>query len=427
MSSFGLNAFIALRQLRARRRQTVTVVLGVALGVTVLLSSMSLFGGLLSSFTAKVIDATPHITLTAESALGSAPDVIVESTSDLPVMVQLEKNSDRQERAHLRNVFPTIQSIERTVGNDVRVISPFVTTQAVAAFGTNELTLPLHGVIPKSEASLTGLNRFLITGSVERLEATYNGVLLGSKAAKDLGVITGDRLRMVAPSGVVFTTQVCGIYELGFEVADRRGIVNLRFAQSFDQLPADEASGVSFHVHDISQARTVADKIQTLTGLKADTWQETNSSFIAIFTFLRNLFFVVTGFVIVICGFGVANILITTVIEKQRDVAAMKSLGFTKRDVSLVYLMQGAFIAVVGGLLGLSIGAVVVYVLGQIPGNDPTNVIMPFKNENLPVEFNAWYFVIAFASLSVVSLIASVLPARSAANVVPVRILRSER
>lgn len=417
---------IALKQLLARKRQAILIISGVVVGVTVLLVTVSLFGGLLESFTAKILDVAPHVRMTAERTEGSAADVLVDAADGGPVAVELRKNSERVERTLVRNVMTVLRSVERSVGDELIAASPYLATQALAVYGTNETTLPINGVLPEEEARITDLPRYMLSGSVARLQAARNGMLIGAKAAADIGVDQGDRLQLVSLTGEVFIVQIVGVYRMGVEASDRSAYVNLRLAQALERALPGEASGIGFQIRDVTRAPAVAAAIERVTGRKAETWDETNAGVISIFRFLRTLFLVVVGFVIVICGFGVANILITSVLEKQRDIAVMKSFGFSAGAITWMYLFQGLVIALVGGVIGSVTGAVAIKLMAMLPSGG-TGGVAPIDNKTLQMSWNLWYFALAIGGTVLVSIIAAVAPARSAARLVPVEILRGER
>jgi lipoprotein-releasing system permease protein len=417
---------IAIRQLLARKRQALVIIGGVVLGVMVLLVTMSLFGGLLASFTSKILDVAPHVALTAESAHRAGHDLLVESRSGREAVVQLVRRSGKEERPLLRDYPTLLRRIEREYGDRLTAASPYLSTEALAAYGTNETTLAVKGVVPNREADLSDLSRYLLSGSVQRLEASRNGMLIGSRAAEDLGVKYGDRIRLVSLSGDLFSLKIVGVYHLGVEASDRSALVNLRLAQLLEHALPGQASGIGFHLRDVTDARAVADSIESLTGQRTETWDEANAGIISVFVILRLLFLIAVGLVIVICGFSIANILLTSVLEKEREIAVMKSFGLSARSITQVYLLQGLMIALAGSLLGAILGAAAIGLVGMIP-NGGTGGVSPVEHETLQMEWNAWYFVLAIASTSVASILASALPARSAAKLVPVDILRGEQ
>lgn len=417
---------IALQQMLARKRQAVIIIMGVVVGVTVLLVTISLFDGLLASFTAKILDVAPHVTMKADRAEGGRADLLAVPDDGVQAAVQLDRSGEREERVHVRNIMSVLRNVERTMGDQVRAASPYLATQALAAYGTNESTLPVVGVLPEREADLSDLPRYLLSGSIARLEASRDGMLIGAKAAEELGVDVGDRMQLVSLSGEVIPVMIVGVYRMGVEAADRSAFVNLRLAQALDRALPGEASGIGFQLRSVADADVVAQRIQSLTGFTTETWQQTNAGIISIFRFLQALFYVVVGFVIVICGFGVANILITTVMEKQRDIAVMKSFGFGSGTIVGIYLIEGLLIGAIGSVVGSVVGAAAIALMGMIPSGG-TGGVAPIESKTLQMGFAPWYFVTAIAGTLIVSTAAAIAPARTAARVAPARILRGER
>lgn len=412
---------IAVRQLLARRRQALIIVAALSLGVAVLIVTLSLFGGLIESFTDRILEVAPHVSVTAESLAPGGGDLLVEG--GVKTAVELERSAAPEERARLRNVMSIVRLLERNFEDRVTVLSPYLQTQALAVYGVNETTLPIRGVIPAREGALSSLKRYLLSGSIARLSATRNGMLIGRRAAKELGVEEGDRIRLVSLSGQVVTVQIIGVYSLGVEASDASALVNLRLAQGLERALPGEATGIALHIADVSRASEVARDIERLTGQKSRTWEEMNAGFLSIFAFLQILFRVVVGFVEVICGFGVANILLTTVSEKQRDIAVMKSFGVSRADVTRIYLLQGVMIALAGSIIGSILGAIGIELMGHIPSGGSGGV-GALSNATLQMSWSIWHFVAAIASTSIAGIVAAVAPARSAARLQPIDILR---
>ncbi len=417
---------IAITQLRARRRQTAVVVGGVVIGVAVLVVTLSLFGGLLGSFTAKILDVAPHVTMKAESAAWNRTDRLVDGQGESGAAVEIEKNAEQQERIRVRNVMSLLRVVERSLADEISVASPYLATDVLASYGTNQYTLPVVGVLPEREARMRDLRRYMVSGSLARLEASRDGILIGWKAAEDLGVTSGDRLRLVSMSGDAQPMQVVGVFRIGVASVDRSAFVNLRIAQALEHALPGEATGIGFQLRDVGSAARTARSIESLTGHATETWEQTNAGVISVFVFLQNLFRVVIGFVVVICGFGIANVLITTVGEKRRDIAVMKSFGISAGAITRIYLLQGVMIALVGGVIGCAVGAVGIYLLAMVPSVG-TGGVAPIDSATLQMGWSVWYFVIALASTMLAAVVASVAPARSAARIMPVDVLRGER
>jgi lipoprotein-releasing system permease protein len=121
----------------------------------------------------------------------------------------------------------------------------------------------------------------------------------------------------------------------------------------------------------------------------------------------------------------VANILITNVLEKYRDIAIMKSIGFRKGEISTMYMLQGIMVACIGACIGCLLGMVMIQVLGSIPVTPSQTGTV--RSDRLSMGLSGMYFLAASALSLIVCVAASVGPSRKAARVRPVEILRGER
>lgn len=416
----GLLLEIARRQLSARKRQGITAVVGMMIGVAVLLITLSLFGGLLDSFTSRILEVSAHVTMKSEAVAGAGSRVLLQEGT-----VELRGTAGKGERMRVRNVLSLLRVIERELGKEVTAASPYLATQALAVYGVNDATIPVVGVIPSREAELSNPGKYLESGSMSRFTASRNGILLGRRAADDLGVRTNDRIRLVSLTGRGIPVQVVGVYRFGVEASDRGAFVNLRLAQTLEGALPGEATGIGMQLADIDRADEIAGTIERLTGWRTETWKETNAGFLSIFTFLQMLFRVVVGFVIVICALGVANILVTTVSEKRRDIALMKSYGLSGGDISRLYILQGGIVALIGSVAGLLLGLIGIWVFSQLPSVGADG-LGPVDSTTFDMSWSPWYAIVAVASASIAGVVASLAPARAVARVVPAEVFRQE-
>jgi lipoprotein-releasing system permease protein len=414
---------VAIRQMATRRRQTIAVIGGVALGVTVLIVTISLFAGLVDSFSERILDVGYHVTMSADPVEGGRAAILLGS--ERKRAVELRRTGEAAERLRVRNAMTLLRLIEQNLGSELAAASPYLSTQALIAYGTNETTIPIHGILPEQEEQIADLSRNLREGSFKRMAGMSNGLLLGSRAAEEFGMKTGSRVRLVSLTGEVFNMQVVGVYHFGVEALDRLGLVNLRIAQALDRALPSEASGIGFQLRHVERAEVVARRIERLTGMKTYTWRQTNASALEVFRSQQIFFYVVAGFILIIFGFGVASILITTVMEKQRDIAVMRSFGFSSNAITRVFLIQGAAVAIVGSILGSLVGAVAIALLGMLPFVEQG--VVPFESRTLPMAWSVWYFVGAILSTILASVIAAIAPARAAARLVPAGVLRGKR
>ncbi len=201
--------------------------------------------------------------------------------------------------------------------------------------------------------------------------------------------------------------------------------LNLKLAQNIGGYPTDDVTDIYIRVKNLKQDLKVAKNIQSLTNYKAITWEEKAASVLALFKMISMIVYFLVFFVVLVAGFGVANVLITNVLEKTRDIAILKSFGFKKSEITVVYLFQGLIVAVLGAAIGCLLGYLMIEILSsiQIASSGSSAV----RTNRLLMGKDLWYFTFSSGFAVLVSLIASIIPARNAAKVNPVEILRGEK
>lgn len=411
---------IAFRHLLGQRRQTTLTVAGVAVGVAVLLVISGLMNGLLVSFTETIVDASPHLTMTSEKTQKESKTNLAEKAWP-QALIGLTDRGEPTEQGFMRAYSERERQARELPGIDV--ISPYVTSQVIAAGGAETKPLLLSGILPDREEQIVKLTRRINDGSFEAFRANSLSILLGSAAAKDLDVTTGDRLRLISPSGRVISTRVVGIYTTGVKVLDEKGYVHLRQAQILEELDSGSISGLNFTVKDLDAVDEVAAALSGRTGLKVSTWRETNANIISLFKTIGTIARLLVVFTIVVAGFGVANVLITVVLGKSRDISLLRTIGFTRARILTLFLVEGGLLGLAGALGGALLGFVVTTLLSFVPvaGESEYSV-----RKTLYMDQNPDTYLMTAIFALVICLIASVGPARRASRLRPIDVLRGE-
>jgi lipoprotein-releasing system permease protein len=413
---------IAYRQLRNRRRQAALTISGIAVGVMVLVTAVSLMDGLLQSFIEKIVNNAPHLTVSGERVKQPVPDMLLDAPQG-GSRVDLIKNTERQDEEVIKNY----AMVETQVRSEplVTAVSPMVLVNTIGSFGTLSVTMPVLGVLPEEADKIQHFRENMVTGKFEELGKTPDGVIVGSSLAKNLTVRTGDRLDLIGTRGDRFAVRVVGTFSTGINDIDNNAYVNLPLAQMVGGFPADEVTQLALRLSDIAPDAAVARSIAGRTNYRVKTWEENSSSIIGLFRMISGIVYFLVFFVILVAGFGVANILITNVLEKYRDIAIMKSMGFRRGEITAMYMLQGTLVAAIGAFIGCLLGAVMIQVLSSIPITPSQQGLI--RSDRLLMKKDPAYYALASAFSFVVCLIASLGPSRRAAGVNPVDILRGER
>lgn len=411
---------IAVRHLLGQRRQTSLTVGGVAVGVTVLLVISGLMNGLLVSFTETIVDAAPHLVMTGEKEQEEGRANLA-ARSWPGALVALTDRGEPTERGFMRAYSERERQAREIDG--IEAISPFVTSQVIAAGGAETKPLLLSGVMPDREDRVIKLASRVKEGSFEAFRANPLGILLGSAAAKDLDVRTGDRLRLISPSGRVVATRVVGTYSTGVKALDEKGFVHLRQAQILEELDSGSVTGLNFKARDVEAVDALAEALSARTGLKVSTWRETNANIIALFKTISTIATMLVVFTIVVAGFGVANVLITVVLGKSRDISLMRTIGFTRARILALFLLEGGLIGLLGATGGAALGFVVTSLLSLVPVAGESDYA---TRQTLLLDQNPRTYLLTALFALFICLVASVGPARRASQLRPIDVLRGE-
>ena len=413
---------IAFRQLFQRKRQAALIISGIGVAVMVLVTAMSLMNGILASFAEKIVNNSPHIVLSGEKVHQPVGDTLLPpgGSGDHVFFI---KNTERQDEDVIKNYSMIMDAVRREP--HIATVSPVVYVNTIVAFGTLSLPAPVIGVVAAEADKIQHFSENMLSGRFAELERTPDGVMLGSSLARDLSAQMGDQIQCVGTVGDRFTFRVLGVFSTGMNDADNSAYSNIPRAQTLGGFSRDEITQMDLRVTDLEENTLVAARIAEVTNHKATTWEENSAGILSLLKMISSIVYVLVFFVIVVAGFGVANILITNVLEKYRDIAIMKSLGFRRDEITVIYLLQGAAVALIGAAIGCLLGFVMIQVFRSIPVT-PSQTGM-IRSDRLQMGMSPWYFAMASGFALVVCVFASIGPSRKAARVNPVEILRGER
>jgi lipoprotein-releasing system permease protein len=402
--------FVALRYLTAKRKQavisviTAISVLGVAFGVLALVVALAINNGFRNTLQRNLIGATAQ------------------------VMVMEKETSEG-----IRNWRELVQKMRALPG----------VTQATASlygnviyFGNQPVGGVLKGILPPAEAEPPEALKRLQHGSFEDWKPDERGrmpLILGSRLANQLGVVTGATIKVVTPQMTgygqrldEFPFRVTGIFESGFfEIDNAWAFTSLGSCQAVLGL-TDVVNAVELRIEDLMAAGEVSALAEKAAGpkLTATNWREMNKPLLTALEGEKAVMVLVIGLIQGVAALNILISLIMMVMEKHRDIALLISMGARKGQISRIFIMQGLLIGLVGTLLGLAGGYLVCYLGNRFRLIELNEAIyslsyVPFEPKALDA---AW---IAAGALFV-SLIATIYPARSAALIAPAEALRYE-
>lgn len=280
---------------------------------------------------------------------------------------------------------------------------------------------PAHvfGIELSEHLSVSDLEEQILFGSIDSFRESPMGVMLGRRLADRLNVRVGDSL-ILESSGIKERFRICAVYETGVSDIDRvRIFMHLDQARSLLQQP----HGVSFvqvSLFDRDRAPADAALIQNLTMHAAFSWQERERVWLDVFIVLQISAAITVSTIIFVSGLGMFNTLAMIVMEKTREIAILRSMGYTRADISNIFLWQGAIVLLFGVVLGFALGALVTYGISNLP----IRIRGIFSTDSYVVEWSALHYVYAAITATAIVIFASLAPARRAARLIPGDVIR---
>ncbi|MGH8008129.1 MAG: FtsX-like permease family protein, partial [Candidatus Binatia bacterium] len=270
----------------------------------------------------------------------------------------------------------------------------------------------------------------------EERTVSLSSVIIGEELAKQLGVTLGDPINIVSPLnttpsplGMVPRVRrfvVAALLDTGmYEYDSALVLMALKDAQSFFDLEG-RVSGVEMRVTDVYAAQTIARRLEAALGLpyKARDWTEINRNLFAALALEKVVYFIVLLLIVLVAAFNIIATLIMVVMEKRKDIAVLKSMGATGRSIGRIFVYKGLIIGVVGTLLGTLFGYVGCWLLDRYEFIElPKDV---FYVSTVPVKIYLENFLAVGVASVVICLLATIYPARQAARLAPVEVIRYE-
>jgi lipoprotein-releasing system permease protein len=402
---------IALTHVLTRVRQTLVGMLGVAMGVGFSVMMAALMEGSQRDFVTQLVDSLPHITVSDERR-----DPPRQPAEDAYVAVQLSGLRTPVTRPGIKNPFAITASLETWLDGTV---APSVQSRAVIRYAGRDTAANVTGIEPRREKLVSKLATQIRQGSLDSLFKASNAIILGDKLAAKIGARVGNTIALAAGTGQVLSCQVVALFHSGMSQADETQAYTLIKTAQILAGQTDLVNALRIRVKDIMQARDIATRIEAQMRYKAVSWQEANEDLLSAFQIRNFIMYAVVGAILLVASFGTYNIISTITHEKTRDIAILKSLGFTSATVRRIFLIEALLIGLAGALLGWVLGYMLCLGLGTIEFKSPF-----MDATTLPLYYSPAHYLLAAAVALSASAIAGFLPARKAASVHPVEIIR---
>lgn len=404
-----INTLIAKTYIVSNKKRTGVAALGVVLGMSIYIFMNCMLVGFDKSSSESIFKSTSHIRVYKDDEI-SKP--LINDTKLHPIIINPKIVPFNNTIINPNLVIETILKQKEVI-----VVTPQVNSIVFYNNGKSQISGVSVGTKPDEANLMFNINSTMVEGYFELLKSNPNGIVIGSGISEKMNLTVNDNLNLTSSKGINRTFKIIGIFKTNNSNTDKtRSYINIAAAQQLLKEGSSYITDINVNIIDPEKAEIIARKIQTITGYKAEGWKQANEGLMAASKMRKMIITFVSLTILLVAGFGIYNILNMTISQKINDIAILKAIGFKGKDVVRIFVTQAITIGIIG-LIGGIIAAIIlisflkkVYVGGDIG--------------YFPIGFELIKFIQGVVIGLVITFFAGYIPAKKAANVDPVEILR---
>ena len=338
--------FIGLRYTRAKRRNhyisfiSLISLLGITLGMTALITVMSVMNGFQEEIRTRILGVASHIQISGVN----------------------EKLSDWQGVENEAIKHPQVEAA-----------APYVSAQGMVSFNQVVRGVLVRGVLPSKEEKVADFSQMMISGELNNLVPGEFGIVVGVELAQSLGASKGDKIVLISPQGQMtpvgilprlkqFT--ITGIFKAGhFEYDSTLVLIHMADAQKLYRMENTQVSGVRLKLQDLFQSKQV---VQELLPMISDItfisdWTSQHANYFRAIQIEKRMLSLILALLILVAAFNIVSTLVMAVTDKQSDIAILRTLGASPRSIMKIFIIQGTLIGFLGTILGVLGGVLLAF------------------------------------------------------------------
>jgi len=408
---------IGLRYTRAKRRNhfisfiSLISLLGMTLGMTALITVMSVMNGFHKEVRARILGVASH------AQIGSYQG----SLYDWEKIGEIATRDPR-----------------------VEAIAPYIDAQGMLSHNSMVRGVMVRGILPEDENKVADFAGKMVIGGLNQLVPGKFGIVIGQELARNLNAFIGDKIVLISPQGQItpagilprlkqFT--ITGIFDVGhFEYDSGLALIHLTDAQKLYHMAPNQVSGVRLKLHDMFEApQVIQDLTAVLPGdLYLTDWTQQHANYFRAIQIEKRMLSLILALIIAVAAFNIVSTLVMAVTDKQSDIAILRTLGASSGSIMKIFIIQGALIGILGTLLGLLGGVLLAYNVGDVIAFIEHMFNIQFLSQEvyyiskIPSDPQLTDIVTVAAVSLVLTLLATLYPSYRASKVNPAEALRYE-
>jgi len=403
----SFESMIAWRFLKESRSQTILILLGIIIGVSVQIFLSSLISGLQQNLIEQTVGDSPHIMLRAQE---NSPQSILQKGNQslvIPVIAAAKKD------AYILSYQPILKKLDTY--SDLKVVSPLVDGSGFITKAEVSRPIVVKGVFLERADSIYKIIQRINTGKAV-LGGT--GVLIGRSLAEDLKIETGSIIEIRTSGGNSGTFAVNGIFDFENNAINSSWIfMDIYRSQALFELNG-AISRIEMQIEQVFQSESISQKIKNdFPDFLIETWQTNNRQLLSALQSQSASSYMIQFFVLLAVTLGIASVLAIAAVQKSREIGILKAMGTRTSSASRIFLIQGAVLGLTGSILGSLVGVGLIK-LFQIASQSGGALSFSIR-----VEFQTALTLIIISTIA--SIGAALFPARKAASLVPIEVIRN--
>ena len=402
--------FIGLRYSRSRSHSgfvsfiTFFSIAGILLGVSALITVVSVMNGFEGELKKRILGLVPHILVTQTS----------------------EHNSDWQTRR---------QQLLKL--NHVKKVTPYLEAEAFIQSPTTLQFVMMQGILPEYEKTNI-VAQHIVSGDLSALDKKPFSVVIGKMLATSLNVSVGDDLRLVIPNKMIFTPMgrvpvqrtftVAAIFDVGSQIDNSIVYVHSRYGAKLLRQKSGQFKQLRIYLDDAFEAKQVAQQIDKLSlGLDVSTWDNSQGALFSAVKMEKNMMWLMLSLIVAVAAFNIVSALVMVVIDKQGEIGILQTLGMSRSGIVKIFMTQGMVNGLWGALLGCIVGVTLTLNLNLITEIFGVNVLgAGYAEQQLPIDLQIIDVITIMVSAILMSFLATLYPAYRASKTLPAEVLKNE-
>lgn len=411
--------FLAMKQLFSRKKQTILILFGIAMGTMLYVTISGVQLGFREYISSALLSRTAHVLIQGPDNLIQKSELQERFYEEDILVSWITPPSGKRDESKLSNYQGWYSLLEGHA--DVYSFNPRLAVNALVISEKIKHSLSLVGTIPEKEVKTSDIEDYMKEGRFLDLAGGGDKIILGLQAAKELGVRKGQKIKINIGTGSSMPFRVVGIFSFGDEQTDRSlAFAHLNDVQTLNRTPG-RIGDIAVTLVDKDKAKELADIWGFFSKDEVQDWQEANKMFMEMIKMQDIVRLFITVSILIVAAFGIYNVLSIMINQKKKEIAILRSIGYAPKRILELILIQGVFLGVFGGLLGM--------IMGHSLNKYVESIDLGFeigKSNHLLMSYDPQIYITAFWAALLAATLASLLPAYTASKMTPMEIIRAE-